>query len=87
MFSCIVWIAIYSWFDTPDFYDEIGILFGTVDFWGVVVLSVVMAIGMSSCPLLLQLGFDWEFQLLVTLRKHGLRFILLSTRISFGKYG
>ena len=51
MLSVVVWIGIYSQIDATSFDDEIGILFGTVGFWGVIVLSVVFAIGMSSWPL------------------------------------
>ncbi|KAF8328106.1 uncharacterized protein EI90DRAFT_2926464 [Cantharellus anzutake] len=43
MLSCIVWIAVYSQFDT--FTDEINILFSTTSFWSAVFFSVVIAIG------------------------------------------
>lgn len=41
----IVFIAVYSQFESVDFIDEVTILFGTMSFWGCVVLSVCVAIG------------------------------------------
>jgi phospholipid-translocating ATPase len=45
MLLLILWITIYSFFNTIDFNDEIGILFQTIDFWTGLVLSVVLAVG------------------------------------------
>ncbi|KAA1479229.1 phospholipid-translocating P-type ATPase [Dentipellis sp. KUC8613] len=42
--AMVLWIAIYSFFPTFDFQDEVIILFGNVIFWATVVLSVVLAI-------------------------------------------
>ncbi|KAI0643994.1 phospholipid-translocating P-type ATPase [Trametes meyenii] len=41
----LVWIAIYSAFDSIDFNDEVVILFGEVTFWASVLFSVVIALG------------------------------------------
>ncbi|CAE6474741.1 unnamed protein product [Rhizoctonia solani] len=40
----IIWIAVYSQFMSTDFVDEFEILFGSMNFWGCVVLSVCVAI-------------------------------------------
>ncbi|CAE6450639.1 unnamed protein product [Rhizoctonia solani] len=40
----IIWIAVYSQFMSIDFVDEFEILFGSMNFWGCVVLSVCVAI-------------------------------------------
>jgi phospholipid-translocating ATPase len=45
MLLLILWIAIYSFFETINFNGEIGVLFQTIDFWTAVVLSVVFAVG------------------------------------------
>ncbi|KAI0635354.1 phospholipid-translocating P-type ATPase [Trametes polyzona] len=41
----LVWIAIYSAFESIDFVDEVVVLFGEVTFWAAVLLSVVIALG------------------------------------------
>ncbi|PCH37130.1 phospholipid-translocating P-type ATPase [Wolfiporia cocos MD-104 SS10] len=40
----ILWITIYSFFDTPNFNDEVIILFGEVTFWATVLISVIIAL-------------------------------------------
>ncbi|KAG9090083.1 hypothetical protein FRC06_001230 [Ceratobasidium sp. 370] len=40
----LIWIAVYSQFESVDFNDEISILFSTMPFWGSVVLSICVAI-------------------------------------------
>lgn len=41
----LLWIVIYSFFESSDFNDEVVILFGNVPFWASVVISVVIALG------------------------------------------
>ncbi|KAH9846917.1 phospholipid-translocating P-type ATPase [Lenzites betulinus] len=41
----MVWIAIYSAFESIDFVDEVVVLFGEVTFWATVLMSVVIALG------------------------------------------
>ena len=36
----------YSAFDSVDFNDEVVILYGSITFWGTVILSVALALGM-----------------------------------------
>ena len=43
----LLWIVIYSFFESSDFNDEVVILFGNVPFWACVVISVVIALGES----------------------------------------
>jgi len=40
----LLWIVIYSFFQSSDFNDEVVILFGNVIFWSTVVVSVVIAL-------------------------------------------
>ncbi|QRW20918.1 phospholipid-translocating P-type ATPase [Rhizoctonia solani] len=40
----IIWIAVYSQFMSTDFVDEFEILFGSMNFWGCVLLTVCVAI-------------------------------------------
>ena len=40
----IVWIIIYSFFESNDFNDEVTVLFGNVTFWATVVVSVVVSL-------------------------------------------
>ncbi|CCM05301.1 uncharacterized protein FIBRA_07515 [Fibroporia radiculosa] len=40
----MLWITIYSFFTTPNFNDEVIILFGEVSFWATVLISVVIAL-------------------------------------------
>ncbi|TFK47398.1 phospholipid-translocating P-type ATPase [Heliocybe sulcata] len=40
----IIWIAIYSAFESPDFIDEVVVLFSNIIFWASVVVSVVLAL-------------------------------------------
>lgn len=44
----VIWIAIYSLFNSPDFNDEVLVLYGEITFWATVLLTVVVALGMSS---------------------------------------
>lgn len=41
----LLWIVIYSFFQSNDFNDEVVILFGNVPFWASVVISIVVALG------------------------------------------
>jgi hypothetical protein len=41
----LLWIVIYSFFESSDFNDEVVILFGNVPFWACVVISVAIALG------------------------------------------
>jgi len=40
----LLWIVIYSFFQSSDFNDEVVILFGNVQFWSTVVVSVLIAL-------------------------------------------
>ncbi|KAI0329328.1 phospholipid-translocating P-type ATPase [Cubamyces sp. BRFM 1775] len=40
----LLWIAIYSAFDSIDFVDEVVILFGEITFWASVLISVIIAL-------------------------------------------
>lgn len=42
----LLWIVIYSFFPSPDFIDEVSVLFGTISFWAAVLLSAVICLGM-----------------------------------------
>ena len=44
----LLWIVIYSYFESSDFNDEVVILFGNVPFWACVLISVVIALGEFS---------------------------------------
>ena len=44
----VLWILIYSFFETPNFNDEVIILFSEVSFWATVIASVVIALGTYS---------------------------------------
>lgn len=48
----IIWIAIYSVFNSIDFNDEVVVLYGEVVFWASVILTVVIALGECTkcCP-------------------------------------
>lgn len=46
----LLWIVIYSFFQSSDFNDEVVILFGNVPFWACVVISVVIALGEFIVP-------------------------------------
>lgn len=41
----LLWIVIYSFFQSNDFNDEVVILFGNVPFWASVIMSIVIALG------------------------------------------
>jgi len=41
----VLWIAVYSFLPSIAFNEEIIVLFGTVDFWATIILSVTLAIG------------------------------------------
>lgn len=43
----LLWVVIYSFFDSSNFTDEVVILFGNVPFWTSVVISIVVALGES----------------------------------------
>jgi len=43
----LLWIVIYSFFQSSDFNDEVVILFGNVPFWSSVVISIIIALGGS----------------------------------------
>lgn len=42
----IIYIAIYSLFDTVDFNDEVVVLYGEVTFWATVIMSFALCLGM-----------------------------------------
>jgi phospholipid-translocating ATPase len=44
----MLWIALYSAFLTPNYVNEVVILFGSVQYWAAIVLSVIVAIGMFT---------------------------------------
>lgn len=41
----LLWIVIYSFFESSDFNDEVVVLFGEVTFWATVLISVFAALG------------------------------------------
>jgi len=41
----MLWIVVYSFFTSPDFTDEVTILFGTVNFWAVILLTTMICLG------------------------------------------
>lgn len=41
----VIWIAIYSLFNSMDFNDEVVVLYGSITFWVTLLLSVVLAVG------------------------------------------
>ena len=41
----LLWIVIYSFFQSNDFNDEVVILFGNVPFWASVIISIIIALG------------------------------------------
>jgi len=43
----LLWIVIYSFFQSNDFNDEVVILFGNVPFWASVIISIIIALGES----------------------------------------
>ena len=54
----IIWIPIYSFFESIDFNMEVVVLYGEVTFWATVIVSVVVALSelLNITPLLL-----WAF--------------------------
>ena len=44
----VIWIGIYSLFNSPDFNYEVVVLYGEMTFWATVVVTVVIALGMSG---------------------------------------
>lgn len=46
----VVWIVVYSFFETPNFNDEVIILYSEVSFWATVIASVVIALGTYGAP-------------------------------------
>ncbi|KZS87356.1 phospholipid-translocating P-type ATPase [Sistotremastrum niveocremeum HHB9708] len=45
MLVMVIWIAIYSLFNSMDFNDEVVVLYGSITFWVTLLLSVVLAVG------------------------------------------
>ena len=43
----LLWIVIYSFFQSNDFNDEVVIFFGNVPFWASVIISIIIALGES----------------------------------------
>ena len=41
----LLWIIVYSFFSTPDFNEEVTILFGTMTFWSTVFLTATICLG------------------------------------------
>ena len=41
----LLWIVIYSFFLSDDFVDEVIILFGNIQFWATVLMSILIALG------------------------------------------
>jgi phospholipid-translocating ATPase len=41
----LLWIIVYSFFQSSDFNDEVIVLFGNLDFWTAIVFSVFVALG------------------------------------------
>lgn len=60
----LLWIVIYSFFQSNDFNDEVVILFGNVPFWSSVVISIVIALGKS-------LRIETFRSLLIRRQRHG----------------
>lgn len=54
----LLWIVIYSFFQSNDFNDEVVILFGNIQFWATVLVSVVVALGTIQRPFSLR---QWHF--------------------------
>lgn len=50
----LLWIIVYSFFSTPDFNEEVTILFGTMTFWSTVFLTATICLGTT---LVLQRNF------------------------------
>lgn len=44
----LLWIVVYSFFVTPDFTQEVTILFGTTTFWTTVFLTATVCLGKNS---------------------------------------
>ena len=56
----LLWIVVYSFFSTPDFNDEVTILFGTMTFWSTVFLTATICLGTT---LILQWKFETQLDL------------------------
>jgi phospholipid-translocating ATPase len=41
----LIWVVIYSFFPSIDFVDEVVILYGNIQFWATVLLTVLIALG------------------------------------------
>ena len=54
----LLWIIVYSFFSTPDFNEEVTILFGTMTFWSTVFLTATICLGMT---LILRRNFETQF--------------------------
>jgi phospholipid-translocating ATPase len=46
----MLWIVVYSFFPSPDFIDEVSVLFGTIYFWAAVFLSAIICLSMHVFP-------------------------------------
>lgn len=42
----IIWISIYSAFNSVDFNDEVIVLYGEITFWATVLVTTALALGM-----------------------------------------
>ena len=47
----LIWIVIYSFFESYDFVNEVLILYGGLKFWTTVVITVATGLSESSCYL------------------------------------
>ena len=56
----LLWIIVYSFFSTPDFNEEVTILFGTMTFWSTVFLTATICLGTT---LILQRKFETQMDL------------------------
>jgi hypothetical protein len=56
----LLWIIVYSFFSTPDFNDEVTILFGNMTFWSTVFLTATICLGTA---LVLQRKFGTQLDL------------------------
>jgi len=41
----LLWIVIFSFFQSSDFVDEVVVLYGNITFWSTVLLSATVALG------------------------------------------
>lgn len=83
----LLWIAIYSFFYSFDFIDEVVVLFGGVTFWAVVFISVVVALGTRFGTQTVSALLTTFLQLPVSFTSSWLKSISRSIRISYAKRG